>query len=169
LTDKTTGEFRAAVIGRPVGLKGFVKLKSLSGEYDHLAALKTMRLRLKGADSVRQVDDFDSENRLVKFDGIDTPEAAKALTGGEVVIERKDGAPTGADEYYIEDLKGLAVTGADGRYGFVADVVEGGGGFLLEVEKVDGKRVFVPFRKEFFGQVDVDAGLVELLAPWALD
>jgi 16S rRNA processing protein RimM len=116
------------------------------------------------------VDAFDEDKQTIKLEGLDTPEAAKALANARVMVERAQAAPAQADEFYIEDLKGLKVMGPAGEdYGVVTDAVEGGGGFLLEVEIHDGKRVFVPFRNEFVGKIDVKAGFAQLVAAWVLD
>jgi 16S rRNA processing protein RimM len=123
----------------------------------------------------------------MKFVGIDSPETAKALAGAEMLADRSHAAPLKTGEYYIEDLKGLMVLGlavggqdslpestdAPGDapepvLGYITDIVEGGGGFLAEVRLPDGKLKFVPFRNEFFGDINLEAGTARLLEPWIL-
>ena len=54
--------------------------------------------------------------------------------------------------------------------GNITDVVEGGGGFLLEVsEAATGKSVYIPFRSEFIGAVDIQRKQVELMHRWILE
>jgi 16S rRNA processing protein RimM len=106
---------------------------------------------------------------LAKFQGFDSPEQARKLCGMTVVVPRVEAAPLAPGEYYIEDLKGLAVVSVDGRVGEIADVVEGGGGMLAEVRLPDGAARLVPFRNEFFGAVDLEAGTIELLESWILE
>ena len=65
--------------------------------------------------------------------------------------------------------------------GYITDVVEGGSGQLLEValtesvnallQKNDAKptKVFIPFRKEFIGNVDIAKKEVQLMHLWILD
>jgi 16S rRNA processing protein RimM len=101
--------------------------------------------------------------------GIESPEAAAALNGAEIIAEREFAAPLNAGEFYVEDLKGLEVMNGDDVLGQICDVVEGGGGFLAEVKLSSGALRFVPYRKEFFGEVNLDLGTISLLEPWVLD
>jgi 16S rRNA processing protein RimM len=110
---------------------------------------------------------------LLKFKGIDSPEAAKALSGAELLVERQNAAPLSSDEYYIEDLCGLTLVSTTGYSaavgGIIAGVVEGGGGYLLDVTLPTGEQRLVPFRHEFVGKIDLEAATVELLVDWILE
>lgn len=106
---------------------------------------------------------------LVKVEGYDSPEAARALTGFEIWVPRDKAAPCGKGEYYIADLVGCALVDGERELGRVGGVSESGNGFLLEVAMASGPSVYVPFRKEFVGEVDIKARRIELLAPWILE
>jgi 16S rRNA processing protein RimM len=166
-----TAEFVAGVIGAPVGLKGNVRIIPYSESLEHIADLHVLSLNIKGTRRDYAVEKLNAASRVVKFDGIDTPESAKLLNGAEIIVKRADEPPLAADEFFVEDLKGLAVNASDGaNYGVITDVVEGGGGLLAEVEIGGaGKKVFAPFRHEFFGKIDVEAGFAELLRPEILE
>lgn len=177
-SDKNTSEeiipkyFVTALIEKPFALKGFVRVRALAGETAHIAALKSVILRKDGAETVREVEDkFENGAGIfLKFRGTDTPEAARALCGAEILVPRGEAAPVGPGEYYIEDLKGAELFLPDGSSaGFICDVVEGGGGFLLEVPLSTGKKCFIPFRKEFIGEISLEKRRVELLTPWILE
>jgi 16S rRNA processing protein RimM len=167
-------EFRTARLGKPVGLTGFVKVYSYSGEYEHLGRLETVRLIRDGnngqaIDGVYRVEAFDAGRRALKFAGVNTREEVGSLTNCDVVIPRKNAAPLQANEFYIEDLKGVELRGPKGaELGRVSDIVEVGNGFLAEVD-TGGKKVFVPFRKEFFDRIDLVAGTAEFPQPWILE
>ena len=182
-----TEAFVLATVGSPFGLKGFVKVRSLSGETTHLAVLKSASL--KQGDSVKvfsieEITPFGSEASeaeflLMKFHGIDSPEAAAALNGARLIADRSQAAPLMKGEFYIEDLKGLAVTAASGDaahnsedpkiLGHITDILEGGGGNLAELRLLSGEIKLVPFRKEFFGDVSVENGWAVLLEQWILE
>ena len=167
----------AALVGSPFGLKGFVKIRSLSGETGHLARLKQVCLRQGDKEKVLEVEETApaaASALLMKFAGIDSPEEAKTLKGAEILTRRFQAAPLKEGEFYIEDLKGLAVLSpcedSSGLVrGHIADVLEGGGGFLAEIRLPSGERKFVPFRKEFFGDIDIDSKTAVLLETWILD
>jgi 16S rRNA processing protein RimM len=106
----------------------------------------------------------------LKFDGFDTPEAAKTLKGMEIVVPRAAAAPLAPNEFYIEDLKGLIVIDSKGaQIGVIENVIEGGGGELVEVVLENGVRRLVPFRKEFFGDISLGQGSAVLTALWVLE
>jgi 16S rRNA processing protein RimM len=164
--------FVAGITGQPFGLKGFVKVRSLSGEIEHLLTLKTVCLRQEGKERVVTVEEtgLALPAVLMKFAGIESPEAAKALSGAELLVEREQAAPLREGEFYIEDLKGLEVIDGSGeRLGSVRDVLEGGGGFLVELEMPSGECRLIPFRNEFFGEIDLQKGRALLHARWILE
>ena len=69
----------------------------------------------------------------------------------------------------MEDLKGLEVVDKDGlSLGNISAMAEGGGGDMAEIQLPSGEKRFAPFRKEFFGDVDLEKGKIVLLEPWIL-
>jgi 16S rRNA processing protein RimM len=144
--------------------------------------LKRVTLRLKGTEKNYEVEAIGgaAASFVMKFVGVDTPEAAKPLAGAELVAPREGAAPLAEDEYYIEDLRGLSVIlGATGSgdaesagaetVGELTDVLEGGGGQLAEIRLKDGSHRLVPFRNEFFGEIDLVKRTVVLRERWMLE
>lgn len=182
--------FVAGVVGAPFGVKGFVKVHVPSGETEHLETLKTARLRHNGAERNYAVEDVGGSpsSFVMKFRGVDTPEAAKLLAGAELIVPREAAAPLDEDEFYVEDLRGVAVIllpangAADGVatgsgegagkvevIGEIVDVLEGGGGQLAEIKLPGGGKRLVPFRNEFFGDIDLEARTAVLRERWMLE
>ncbi|MDR1929184.1 MAG: ribosome maturation factor RimM [Treponema sp.] len=163
----------AALVGPPFGITGRVKIRSLSGETGHLLALDRAVLRLGGREQVYTIEEFTPSPPLMKFAGIDSPEAAGTLRGAEILVDRSQAAPLGEGEFYIEDLKGLKVfvqaQGGPRFTGEITGIIEGGGGFLAEITLPGGEKKLVPFRNEFFGPIDTERGRAELLQDWILD
>ncbi|GHV87047.1 ribosome maturation factor RimM [Spirochaetia bacterium] len=179
-----TEQFVVGLVGSPFGLKGFVKVKSLSGETDHLLKLTQVILRQGAAERVWEIEESVPSFPAValKFKGIDTPEAAKALIGAELITDREQASPLKKGEYYIEDLRGLevvldpsaALKAAPGDekpeiLGHITDILEGGGGNLAEVKLLSGVTRLIPFRNEFFGEVDLETRKIALLNQWILE
>jgi 16S rRNA processing protein RimM len=103
---------------------------------------------------------------LLAFEGIDSPEAVKALTGADVRAA-VDEIPLGPDEYLDADLVGLRLTdelGAD--LGRVVVAVEHypAQDFLV----VDPGRKLVPLVKAFVNRVDVRGGTIAMTLPEGL-
>jgi len=168
-----TEQFVAGIVGAPFGLKGFVKVKPLSGEIDHLLKLTSVTLRQGEKEWTLAIEESAAipPAAAIRFAGFDSPEAAKALRGAQLLISRKDAAPLRRGEFYIEDLKGLAVLTTDSGeiLGHIADVIEGGGGDLAEIRLNDGKTRLVPFRKEFFTDINLVKKRVILQNLWILE
>lgn len=168
-----TERFAVALVGAPFGVKGFVKIRSLSGEYEHLKRLDAVILRLGDRERLWEIERTVPVNQslAMKFKGIDTPEGAKELTGAEVITDRSHAAPLKADEFYVEDLQGLEVVSIAETaevLGCITSVVEGGGGNLAEIRLNSGELKLVPFRKEFFGDINLETRQAVLLETWIL-
>ncbi|MDR0760410.1 MAG: ribosome maturation factor RimM [Treponema sp.] len=164
--------FVVGLLGAPFGLEGCIKVRSLSGETAHIVRLRRVLLRRDGGERFFEVEGVDKkgESLVIKLKGVDSPEAARSLKGAEIVTGRENAAPLGPEEYYIGDLQGIAVVSQDGEVlGRVADVLEGGGGELVEVRLPSGELRLVPFRKEFFGDVSPEQGRAVLLCRWILE
>jgi 16S rRNA processing protein RimM len=171
-----TERFVAGIVGAPFGLEGFVKVKPLSGEVEHLLKLKQVTLRKDGKERLIAIEDNAVAGPVVlmRFAGFHSPEAARALTGSELLVSREEAAPLRPGEFYVEDLKGLAVVAADGGadgevLGHITAIIEGGGGDLVEIRLNSGELKLVPFRNEFIATVDLDKGQVLLNNLWVLE
>jgi 16S rRNA processing protein RimM len=168
-----TEQFVAGIVGAPFGLKGFVKVKPLSGEIDHLLKLTSVTLRQGEKEWTLAIEESAAipPAAAIRFADFDSPEAAKALRGAQLLISRKDAAPLQRGEFYIEDLKGLAVLAADSGevLGHIADIIEGGGGDLAEIRLNNGETRLVPFRKEFLTGIDLAKKRVMLQNLWILE
>jgi 16S rRNA processing protein RimM len=174
-TPASGGLLASAVVLSPFALEGFVKVRSLSGETAHLERLSSAVLRGKAGERVWQIEKTlktagASAQLLMKFRGIDSPEAAASLSGAEILLGREEAAALAEGEFYIEDLKGLRVIDSAGReLGEVNDILDGGGAQLAELRVAGGALKLVPFRNEFFGRVDTEAGEIVLLETWILE
>jgi 16S rRNA processing protein RimM len=183
-----TETFVAGFLRSPHGLTGELKAESASGEVAHLLRLKQATLRRRDGSTVTlDVERIEAHGPqlYVKFAGYGTPEAAAALTGAEIIVARKDASPLAPGEVYVEDLKGCGLWYGGQQLATVVAVLDAGAGSLLEVsllpscsaygiEAVTAKsgqprRVLVPFKDRFIGDVDVAAGKVALRETWVLE
>jgi 16S rRNA processing protein RimM len=168
-----TEHFIAGIVGAPFGLKGFVKVKPLSGEIDHLLKLTSATLRHEGKEQSLAIEEIAAIPPAVaiRFAGYDTPEAAKSLHGAQLIVDRKDAVPLQSGEFYVEDLKGLAVLENEGGrvIGHIVNILEGGGGDLAEIRLHSGEVKLVPFRQEFFPAVDLEKKQATLQNLWVLE
>jgi 16S rRNA processing protein RimM len=165
-----TERFVVGVVGGPFGVKGHVKIKLFSGETRHLEGLASILVRTGTTERSYDIEEIQGSaaNFVLKFRGVDSPEAARLLQGAELISDRAGAAPLEAGEYYVEDLRGLAVVCSGETLGELSDIIEGGGGQLAEITLADGNRRLVPFRNEFFGDIDLPGRCIELKVRWIL-
>jgi 16S rRNA processing protein RimM len=167
-----TEKFTIGLVGAPFGINGFVKVRPLSGEIDHLLKLRSVIVYRDGEERYLNIDEIASAppGVHIKFEGINNPEAAKTLNGARLIVSREQAAPLEEGEFYIEDLKGLPVSGENGELiGYISDIIEGGGGYLAEIELASGEKRLIPFRKEFFTEISPEKGKIVLSNLWILE
>ena len=166
-------KFIIGLVGAPFGLKGFVKVRSLSGEIDHLLKLKSVTIRQGESEKLLKIEESSVSGAavLMRFAGINSPEDAKNLNGAQLLAGREEAAPLLPGEFYVEDLKGLPVMALPDEQiiGHVTDVLEGGGGELVEIKLCSGELRLVPLREEFFTEISPEKGRIRLQNTWILE
>ncbi|MGB0576093.1 MAG: ribosome maturation factor RimM [Alphaproteobacteria bacterium] len=96
---------------------------------------------------------------LVRIKGVMDRNAAEALRGTRLYVSRDVLPPPADDEFYWEDLVGLAAETIDGKsLGSVLSVQEFGAGEMLEIGKRSGGTTLVPFTRDIVPRVDLEAG-----------
>lgn len=158
----------AATIGRTHGLDGYLRLYPLSGEIEHLMKLEEAVIRLRDgsekkviAESIRLV----SGDALIRFRGYDTPEKARVLAGGVLLIERSQAPELDEGEFYVADFYGLDVISDGVKAGTIEDTSEGAQAIMLHIRCNDGRIRLVPYLPVFLSHPDFDKGTIELLMP----
>ena len=147
----------AAVAGAH-GVRGEVKLKLFGESVDSFARQPSLTV---GGVALK-LKDIRAGNKtaIARFEGVSTREAAEALRGSLVEIDRDALPPLEPGAYYHADLIGLpCVDGAGQPVGSVAAIEDFGAGELLDIEKADGKRSLIPFRE---GIADLADGKIVL-------
>jgi 16S rRNA processing protein RimM len=148
-------------IERPFGVKGEVKVRSLSdvpGRFDRLDKVGIVEAGgRKSERTVAQVRRAGS-TYIVRFDGITTPEDAAPLRGALLQIPREPLPVESSDVFYECDLVGLSVFDESGRdLGVVDQLWELPGHHVFVVNR-DGRELLIPAAKSFVKTVDVAGG-----------
>ena len=152
----------------PQGVRGEIRVKSFTGEASAIGAYGALtdarRSRAFAFERLRALKD---DLLVVKVKGVDTREAAAALTGVEIFARRNQLPPPKADEFYYDDLVGLeAVTREGNRLGRVASLMNYGAGDILEIASHGGdESLLLPFTKDVATVVDFDGGRIVIEPP----
>ncbi len=160
-----------ATVQSTFGVRGEVKILPNNEECSHLKKLKQVVLRYKdGSERTVTIEKFrmQGSQALMKFEGYDNPEDARALAGCRLMVERSKPAPLQKGQYYVTDLIGCTLVHEGEALATVERGLDGAQTVLLEVLATDGKRYMVPYLEHFIGEVDIKGRTIELKTPWIL-
>lgn len=109
---------------------------------------------------------------LIRFDGVADRDAAEALRGAVLEVPREAvPAPPEGTWYYFQLVGCRCHDAREGDLGEVVDVVEDGGGVLLDVRESGeegGRRLLIPFVGALVRGVDPEVRRIELELPEGL-
>ncbi|MBR4200677.1 MAG: 16S rRNA processing protein RimM [Oscillospiraceae bacterium] len=127
------------------GLNGTVKVMPWCDSAEFLCEFETLyRGRTHEPMNIERAS-VQKNMALVKFEGIDTPEAANALRNTVLYMDRND-VELDDETHFVQDLIGMAVIDADtgAEYGKLHDVLQTGANDVYEVVSPEGKTLLVP-------------------------
>jgi len=148
------------------GVRGLVKLASFTVEPQSMTAYGP----LTDADGTRRFDlellSAQKGHWLARLKGVEDRNAAQALSGLRLYVDRERLPAAEEDEFYHADLIGLTVEEPDGKVlGKVAAVHNFGAGDVLEVEAQTGERPLLPFTKSVVPVVDLPGRRIVVAIP----
>ena len=154
----------------PYGVKGWVRIEPYSADPGNLRAYPAWWVgnkdgwrELKVARSVLQ----HGTNLVARFEGCEERDAAQALKGREIALERAALPQSAKDEFYWADLVGLGVVNMQGEeLGKIAGLFDNGAHAVMRVVAGETERL-LPFVEQVVRQVDLAQGRVRV--EWELD
>lgn len=160
---KLENPIRMAVIGAAHGIRGEVRVRAFTGDPAALGRYGPLHDEAGRAFEVVSLRAA-KEVSIVRFKDIATREAAEALNGIALFVDRSAlPADLEEEEFYHADLIGLAVrdeTGAE--IGTVSAVHDFGAGDILEVKREGGPSVMIHFTRAAVPEVAPSKGFVRV-------
>jgi len=160
-------------IAAPHGVRGWVKVIPLTDDPNRFSSLKSVFIASRDGTARRRVGiegvNTGSMKLLLKFDGIESPEAASALKGFFIQVSADDVPPiTEEDTYYHFQLEGMRVfDDGGGLVGELDYVFTAGGGDVYVVRAPDGKGEYmIPALKRCIRRVDVENKVMVVDREW---
>lgn len=152
------------------GIRGEVLVKSYTEAPEDIGAYGPLTDDKSGRTLELKVLRVTPKGVVARIGGVADRNAAEALKGARLVVDRARLPEPEAEEYYHADLVGLAAVDAAGaEIGRVAAVVNYGAGDLLEIALAGARKTeLVPFTPAFVPEVDVAGGRVVLVMPVAV-
>ena len=158
-------------IGAPQGLKGEVRVQSFAEDPFALKSYSPL-LTADGKELMVQSMRPAKNMFVVRFKEITTREAAEALKGQELSVDRAllDEQDLEADEFFIADLEGLDVRDTEGEtIGRVAAVENFGASDILDIQPKSGKRFMLAFTELNVPELNIEEGWLSIDPPEELD
>lgn len=154
----------------PYGVKGWVRVEPYGAAPESLRAYPSWWVgsngdwrELRVAESVLQ----HGASLVARFEGCVERDAALALKGREIALERAVLPENAKDEFYWADLVGLKVVNAkDEELGAVAGLFDNGAHAVMRVADGANERL-LPFVEQVVRQVDMAEGRIRV--EWELD
>jgi 16S rRNA processing protein RimM len=148
------------------GVRGEVKVRPFTAEPEALDAYGEVETATGDRHLALRVVRVTTKGVVCRIAGVEDRGAALALKGTELWLPRARLPEPDEDEWYVDDLKGLAVVDTRGApLGRVRAVADHGGGDVVEIVTGDGREVVVPFTRAHVPEVDVKGGRLVVAAP----
>ena len=155
----------AAVVGAQ-GLKGEVKARLFTTAPDALPRYGVLHT---GAGRKLRITAFrptKAGEAVIAFEGVADRDAAEALRGAQLFVDRAALPETAEDEFYHADLIGLEARDTSGRVlGKVSALHNYGASDVIELARPDGDTVLLAFSKETVPVLDIAAGYIVVAVP----
>ena len=145
-------------IERPFGVKGEVKVRSLSdvpGRFDHLEKVSVVVSSGQAIEATVTHVRAAGPTFIMGLEGITSPEQAGAFRGGLIQVPRTSTPASQEHTYYQCDLIGMVVESDAGEeIGVIESIWDVPGSHVLAVRK-GTQEVLIPAAKDLITKVDV--------------
>jgi 16S rRNA processing protein RimM len=159
------------------GLKGHAIFVLPSGSETHLeAGDKVWLIPQKGSLLTREGAEFEIEeihkgNDLrVKLVGVPDRTALEKILPFEIFCDREQFPELEEGQYYVADMLGLTVVTVDGKsIGKLQDYYETKAGIIFIIRFNNGTEMDLPYVSDFFPEVDLEAGTIQVVLPEVIE
>lgn len=148
------------------GIKGELKIKPLTDDVNRFFDLKKITLLNPKKENEFQITNcrLHKSGVLLMLKGVEDRETAQMLMGMSLSIDRSQAVALNEDEYFIEDLKGLAVYNNSILLGKIVDVQQAGEIDIYMIESAH-KTYCLPARKAYIKKIDLQNARIEAIIP----
>jgi 16S rRNA processing protein RimM len=150
-------------LGAPFGVKGWIKVQPYTETLDSLFEYDNWQIGRGATWQTVEVEDaaVHGDGLIAKLAGVDDRDQAFALRGKEIAVNRDELPATLENEYYWNDLIGLAVVNRKGiELGKVVRLMETGSHDVLVVK--GETEHLIPFANVYVTKVDLPSRQIEV-------
>ncbi len=157
---------RVGYVLRAHGVKGALKVQPLTDDVSRFKRIKELYIEKgglrggglsEGGLTKRALLGIKSDKDFltIQLEGVDTRDAAEALRGAYLAIERKDAITLPAGRHFICDLLGCSVEAPGGaRYGVLREIYQNGAADVYAVTLDSGGELLFPALKRVLLDID---------------
>ncbi|HBU11902.1 MAG TPA: 16S rRNA processing protein RimM [Clostridiales bacterium] len=160
-----TEYFELGKIVKPQGIRGEVKVEAYTDDLGRFCGLDFVFFK-EGGGYVKHAlagARVDAKAAYLQFDGVADRDAAEALRGTTIYIDRENAAKLPPGAYYISDLLGMAVLDDGGNeLGSLKDIIQTGSKDVYVVSLINGGTLLFPSVEGIYQKRDVQAGVMVL-------
>lgn len=165
MIDKDNKFIKVAKILAPHGIKGDIKLY-ISEDFNDLFGEKGVKFFLIQDDNPVEIqirlNSKAAKGSIAKIDIINTRNDSESLKGSYIYVDRNYLPDFNENEFLHSDLVGLSVFVEDKEYGKIIDIHNFGAGDIIEIEKINSEREYIPFQKEFFENISKNKIMIKI-------
>jgi 16S rRNA processing protein RimM len=155
-----------AVVTGAQGLKGEVKAKLFTDAPDSLPRYGVLHTSGGRKLKITACRPTKAGEAVIAFEGVSDRNAAEALKGTELFVDRAALPQTEEDEFYHADLIGLEARDTEGRVlGKISALHNYGASDVIELQRADGDHVLLAFSKETVPVLNIAEGYVVVAVP----
>lgn len=148
-----------AVVDRPHGLKGELKVSLLCSGIDRLLSCPDLLLAAEGKDPVPVKAEMafarPDGTAVVRLSGVGGRDAAESLRGARLAVPSGKEAPAPEGSFYVHDLRGCRVVDSKGEeLGVLEDVLDVPANAVYVV-RGKGREILIPAVKSMVRKVDL--------------
>jgi 16S rRNA processing protein RimM len=163
------------IIGQLVnthGVKGELKATALTDNPERFKKLKWVYIE-KQKDTLEKIKitgvKFFKQLVILKFEGIDSIEAAEKLKGLYLKVDRENAVKLPKDSYFITDIIGLDVYDENNiLLGKLADIIQTGSNDVYTVKNDTGNEILIPALKSVVKEISLQTGRISVILPKGL-
>jgi 16S rRNA processing protein RimM len=158
-------------VGGAHGVRGELRITTFTADPLALTAYKHLK-KADGSPALTILSARLAKGGVVaRAKGVETKEAADALRGLQLHIDRADLPEPDEDEFYLADLIGLSAETPEGELlGKVKSVQDFGAGDILEIDPaLGGPTWYLSFTREAVPTVDIAGGKLIVVRPGEIE
>ncbi|MDR3072170.1 MAG: ribosome maturation factor RimM [Clostridiales Family XIII bacterium] len=154
-----------------VGIKGEIKLYHYSSERERIKDIRELYLHTENGFTKHEIQTmrYRGKTPVILMDGVRDRNAAEALVGTLVSVEKSALTPLDEESYYVSDLLGFVVVDATGQpIGEIVEVIDNPAHDILKIARNTGDKedaVLLPFVDVFIVKIQTDERTVVIDPP----